>query len=418
MSAALVFSPSLSGHRPVYCQVIADVLHGAGKPVVVAGALRDMPASRRDSFVEKLRRHGPVHLVDTSRMSRGGREVTLAQMARLVRDAGADLTVLTEADDHVRTLVRQIGPGGRLPGRRVGLFLRTTRYFHIGRARESRYDALRRWRHGRTRWDRDPYLFHEHLLPRFGLLDAALCLDEAFVAAHGAPHQWLPDVYASFDAEDWALDHREQVLMEQLARFKDRLGDRPLLVYYGLAQARRGYPDVLRLAEAVDGAVAHCGVLAPIAGEEAEVERLRAALTRRGALFESDGYVEGYGAARRFFAAGGGVVLPYRRHYGSSGVMLQALDAGRPVLVPNRGLMAWRVASFGLGRTAPEGSFAGLRAAFEALYGEDEAAYAPRVQAFMTSFSRDRVVAALSHAFGLGGQAVAPPSPPSGMVAA
>ena len=52
------------------------------------------------------------------------------------------------------------------------------------------------------------------------------------------------------------------------------------------------------------------------------------------------------------------------QHLGSSGAMLQALMAGRPVLVPDQGLMAWRVRNFGLGLTYVPGDRRDMRYKF------------------------------------------------------
>jgi len=68
-----------------------------------------------------------------------------------------------------------------------------------------------------------------------------------------------------------------------------------------------------------------------------------------------------------FLRAARAVVLPYRHHDGSSGIMLQAAAAGRPVLVPDRGLMAWRTRRFGLGETFADGDLAGMRRGFRSL---------------------------------------------------
>jgi hypothetical protein len=149
---ALIYSPALGGHRQVYCREIADVMRRAGHDVVLAGAIGVLEEPRRAAFVEALRRGGEVTLVDTSAMPRGGRDATLAQLGRLVREHGAELTVLAEADDHLRLLTHQAVPGRRLPGRRVGLFLRSTRYAHVGRLRETLYERARRLRCGSGAW--------------------------------------------------------------------------------------------------------------------------------------------------------------------------------------------------------------------------------------------------------------------------
>ena len=74
----LLFSPALGGHRQVYCRVLTDILHEAGC-AVVCGRLDGGTSVRpsRSGFVEALRRRGPVDLVDTTVLPRGGRDIDL-----------------------------------------------------------------------------------------------------------------------------------------------------------------------------------------------------------------------------------------------------------------------------------------------------------------------------------------------------
>jgi hypothetical protein len=408
----LLFSPALEGHRQVYCTVFTDILHDAGCTVVVAGSLRRLAEPARAALVQRLRRRGRVELVDTTALPRGGRDIGLDALSRLVNERGADITVLAEADDHLGLLTRQMVPGRRIPGRRVGIFLRGTRYVHVGRDPDPWRNRAGRWRRGQVAWNTDPYVVHERLMRRFGLLDAALCLDEVFVGTHGRPYEWLPDIYASFDDDDWALSETERAWLSRLLEFCARQRESPVLLYYGTAHVRRGYPLLLRLAVDLGASFVHCGAPASVADPDGELARLRASLDRRGALFETDAYLPGFGVAREFMRAAPCAILPYRRHYVSSGVMLQALDAGRPVLVSDRGLMAWRTLRFGLGRTYADGSYEALRRETARLLDEKPAAYAPQMESFMSFFGRERVVAAVRHALDLGGPAAPTPFAP------
>jgi len=407
----LIYSPALGGHRQVYCRVFTQILHEAGCGVAVAGSFGALDAADRATLEEALRRNGPTELVDTAALPRGGRDIGLDDFVRLVRERRADVTLLAEADDHLRLLTRQLVPGRRIPGRRVGVFLRGPRYIHAGRDPDPWRNRLGRWRRGRVAWTADPYIFHEHLLPRFRLLDAALCLDEVFVGSHGRPYRWLPDIFASFDAQDWTIAAEESMWLERLQEFCSRESESGVLVYYGTAQERRGYAALLRLAVDLGARFVHCGARPAAADASAFVTSARKELARRNALFETGAYLQGYGVAREFMRAAPCVVLPYRGHYVSSGVMLQALDAGRPVLVPTPGLMAWRTRKFGLGRTFAEGVYDDLRTEVERSLATSPEACAPQLAAFMRYFTRDRVAGAVRHALGLGG--VPAPTPAS-----
>jgi hypothetical protein len=399
----LVFSPALGGHRQNYCRALADILHDAGCAVVVAGSLGGLDPLERAAFEGALRRRGPVEVVDTSCLPRGGRDVGLEALCRLVGEQAAEITVLTEADDHLELLTRQMARRRRLPGRRVGIFLRGTRYVHVGRDPDPWRNRAGRWRRGRVAWRTDPYVFHERLMPRFRLLDAALCLDEVFVGTHGRPYEWLPDIFAGYAAEDWEMGEAGRTWLARLQEFRARDPGSNVLVYYGNAQARRGYPLLMRLAVDLEARFVHCGARPPVDDRGGELARLRETLAERGALFETGTSLPSFAVAREFMRAAPCAVLPYHRHYVSSGVMLQALDADRPVLVPDRGLMAWRTRAFGLGRTYAEGSYEDLRRETLRLLSETPAAHAPGIERFMGFFGRERVAAAVRHALGLGG---------------
>jgi hypothetical protein len=92
--------------------------------------------------------------------------------------------------------------------------------------------------------------------------------------------------------------------------------------------------------------------------------------------------------------------LPYSCHYGSSGLQLQALAAGKPTLVPDVGLMAWRVQAHGLGRCYAHGDEQDFRRAFAELLAQGPEPYANALRRFMACFARVRN-AQLDKAFGL-----------------
>jgi hypothetical protein len=75
--------------------------------------------------------------------------------------------------------------------------------------------------------------------------------------------------------------------------------------------------------------------------------------------------------------------------------MLQAIAAGRPVVVPDEGLMAFRTTSFGLGATYRAGEGDALRRAFGTLSARRPEAYAPRLRALTACFAPARVEAAV-----------------------
>ena len=95
------------------------------------------------------------------------------------------------------------------------------------------------------------------------------------------------------------------------------------------------------------------------------------------------------------------MVLPYDAgHLTSSGAMLQTLMAGRPVLVPDSGLMAIRVRTFGLGQTYRPDDRQDMRQKFLAMDSTPPADSAERADRFLDFFSREQFEAAMDAALG------------------
>jgi len=386
---ALVVSPSLAGHRVIYCRVLAGILAEAGYRVALAGATG---GDRPDPLLEDLVARPDVELLDIS-AALSGRSLPLPELAALAERTGADVTVLCEADDFLTRLAVE-GRGVRLRGRLVGLFVRATNEQYLrppsrlsrAKARLSAgaadAEALRALR--------------DRAFEKGGLVDVALVLDERYALRHPATHRWLPDIYREFGAPSTAAAAETEHLRRRLHQFLAGAGGRPVVVYVGANQHRRGYDRLLRLALDENGVFLHCGRF-DLDGEpsDGEVLTLRAALEHRRALFETGGPYLSADTAAAFLEAARCVVLPYRQHDGSSGVMLQALAAGRPVLVPDRGLMAYRARTFGLGVAFREGDAADLRRRFAGLQARGPGEYAARLDAYMGFFSRAQLAAAV-----------------------
>lgn len=415
MPTVVVFSPSLQGHRQTYCRVFAQILLDDGLDVVVVAGTgaASSGTGRTTVLLEELEiREGYSFIglpeAGVRRLQRSPRG-----FVRLLDHLGADAVVLTEADVMLRVLTR-CGARRGVPRRWVGVFIRSTNYVH--EASRPGGTVLRTAVHGSRkaarrirRWNTDARLFHEALLPGARLLDAALYLDETFVASHPRRALWLPDIFTSREGSAAKGGEEPRRWEPELRRFVAGQGRRPVFVYVGAPQSRRGYDTLLRLAVAEDGCFVHCG-----RGETTEPgdePGARRELRDRGRLFETGASYEDDATADLFLRQAAAVVLPYDHHLGSSGVMLQALAAGRPVLVPDEGLMARRVRGSGLGRTYRPGDWDDLRRNCRELFLEGPARYGAGIEAFIAGFSRAQTQAAVRHAMGYGAAPASPPLP-------
>lgn len=381
--------------------VLTDVALGLGHDVILAADFGSASIPGRSVHLDRFRDVGRVSFVDLSACPECGLGLDLPDFARLVRDVRADITVLAHADNHMRLLSSQIThPALRLPGRTVGVFISSTNYAHLAQLGVTVTDRARYVKRLPRKWKHEPSLFHGVLLPAFRLLDVALCLDEVFVGERGRPYFWMPDIAAPLLPPASGPSRECLKWRERLRPFLARDPQRPVLVYYGTAQARRGYDLLLRLALDEGASFVHAGRQG--ADEySVDVAALRAELARRGALFETGEYLEEFDSADMFLRCAHHVVLPYRGHFGSSGVMLQALRAGRPVLVPDLGLMAERVRRFGLGRVFRLGDQRDLRRQHEALSAADPGRFAEGTRRFLSYFTEAQVRASLEHALGV-----------------
>lgn len=399
--AALLVSASLLGHRVIYCRVLAGILVRLGYDVVVAGDLSDPEVAARPLVVDLGRRpHVTLHDAGAS-LEGPDAAAGLRAMAAEVLPA---LTLLTEADGLAAAM--RAASGRLVPGRLIALFIRATNYQYrrppgvLARLRRVAGDGSRTGQEG----------FHERFLPGRRPVDAALVLDERFAASHPATHAWLPDIYREHEPLDAAAAAETELWRDRLREMRAQALRRPVVVYVGTNQHRRGYDTLLRLAVDEDAHFLHCGRLgADDPAADARAAELRAVLARRGALLETGGGYLHPDTATEFLQAARCVVLPYRQHDGSSGVQLQSVAAGLPVVVPDRGLMAWRTRSFGLGRVYADGDEGDLRRAFHELQAAGPRPYAARLAAFASCFAEDQVAAAVRAAVTGEGPAAALP---------
>jgi hypothetical protein len=390
----------LDGHRQVYCERWASVLLARGFQVCLAASFTGMDArALLPEFTAMLDRPG-VSRADVSCFPAAGLDIGAAELAGLVGRVEAGITVLLEADDLLPAMSGQIGRGARLPGRRVGLFIRSTNYVYPGR-RPLRTELgwLRRLP---AEWREWPRLFHESLLPRHKLLDAALCLDEYFVATHQRTHHWIPDIFQTSSQADRPVgspagceEGDGRLLAARLRAFTDDHAGRELFVYFGTAYARRGYDTLLSLAVRRGGCFIHCGRRHDGDSFSGDIVALRGELERRGDLFETRSFVADFAAADLCLSVPPAIVLPYRHHLGSSGVMLQALRVGRPVLVPAEGLIGRRVRDHGLGAVYDQRDREALDRGVALLWARSPEQFAVPITRFLRRFSRDQVERAI-----------------------
>lgn len=352
MPNALIFSSSFDGHRQVYVFVIADILNKLGYKLFIAG---NFSANLNNTFyINKLNNNNAIIKINTCSYDGFGMGINNSELYNLQVKYKIDLTVFAEADNHIPLFISQLFPKKkRFHGRVIGIFLRPWHFY-----RNLDFVSRVRYIRGlRTRWKTDNRLFHEFLNKTFRLLSSTLCIDEFYVSKHRKIF-WLPDVFQQYaDNILLAETYDQKIWIERLNKFKQSNKDSFILFYFGAGQQRRGYDKLLKLAVDQGACFVHCGLRNDDEKYSYDVEELRIILKKDNKFFETNQYITDPLCIEYFFKAASHIVLPYFDFLGSSGVMLQALGYGIPVLVPDVGIIGYRTRKFNLGLTYDSDTF-------------------------------------------------------------
>lgn len=407
MRQVLLNMPMLEGgHYRIYCRELCDYFLSRDFFVTIAA---DLTGLHEYGQLEVLLDHPRVRFISDTWTGEARPAAQLRELTATVREVAADVVFLADHDRRLGLLTAQITrPWQRLPGRRVGLFLTSTNYVHdvrrpqlgrVGGRVEQAFLTLYRHRPLSPAQQRN---FHQFVMRYFPVLEAALSVDEVFVAKEGGSrYHWLPDI-AVWSGEGGQGSTEAAAWEAEISAFLATQGSRPVVAYVGMPQRRRGYEQLLQLACDIEGCLIHCGKLHGPGCDRFEQSPARATLHSRSAILESGRFYQDFDTAKVTFRAARCVVLPYRMsHLGSSGVMLQALMAGRPLLVPDQGLMGWRVRNFGLGLTYAPEDMRDVRYKFSLMQNMPTDSFTDAIGRFLAYFSRAQFEAAMDAALGL-----------------
>ena len=126
-----------------------------------------------------------------------------------------------------------------------------------------------------------------------------------------------------------------------------------------------------------------------------EFKALKNKLIQQQRIFEIDRWVSDQRIIDLFFESIKYLLIPYKNHYGSSGMMLDALSYGKPVLVPNTGLMSARIVDNQLGRTFKHLSYSSFCEQFHILRNEYQIYNKRTKEYYHHNFSQEKIFKAL-----------------------
>jgi glycosyltransferase involved in cell wall biosynthesis len=402
----LIYSPDVVGHPRVYCRVIADALADQPCDLVIAMGFTPDAGLAQSPDLHPLQGRDRVTLVDTREHSgRGHPHLTAEELVALQTSFGIDTTLFIEADksnDEFRRIAAGNAP--RLRGRTLGIFANTAEWYpgedsFTGERKTIRARNLRTTLGNikRAIFNRrdTPKHFYERVVIGERVLDEIIVKDERLAQWRGAPVRWMPEISRPAAApetveESAEFENRSSELSSFLAA---NVGREPVL-YFGDAAYYKGYDLFLEfVAQSKDTCAIHAGRTYDPKQRSyfrSDVEALRAQLRREGRLLETNDYVHSERLKRLYFSTPRVYVTTHRLALSSSTV-IQAIELGKPVLVPDRGLLGYRVRTNALGDVYDYEDLADLGRKAQSLWNSDLSRFAASAQAFWLGFSDEAV---------------------------
>ena len=121
-----------------------------------------------------------------------------------------------------------------------------------------------------------------------------------------------------------------------------------------------------------------------------DVEALRAQMTKEKRLYETNAYVHS-NRLKEFLFGSIRLYITTHRLALSSATVIQALELGKPVLVPDRGLLGYRVRKNNLGDVYSYEDLSDLRRKAEKLWHSDLSRFSVPAKSFWQRFSDESI---------------------------
>jgi hypothetical protein len=406
MKRVLLYSPDVVGHPRVYCRVIADALAGQPCELVIAMGFTDSVGLNDSPDLQPLAARPGVTLIDTRDFSQSrAPHLSAEEIVALQSRFEVDTTLFIEADKSNAEFTRiASGAAARLRGRNLGIFANTAEWYpgedsFTGQRRRLIAPTLRTTLGNvkRALFNRKqsvPY-FYEHVIIGSKVLDEILVKDERLAQWRGEPVFWMPEISrpaATPETPQESAEYKQR--QEELRAFLQANPGREPVLYFGDAAFYKGYDLFLQFLASTPSA---CGIHAGRSYDvlqraqfRCDVDALRAQLAREGRLYETNAYVHSQRLKELFFGSIR-VYLTTHRLALSSSTVIQALELGKPVLVPDRGLLGHRVKANALGAVYRYEDLDDLRRQADTLWRGELDSFRQPIADFWARFSDDVV---------------------------
>ena len=339
----MIFEPRLEGHHMSWLRYISEDFLSVG--FEVSWAVDYGPEGKKklqDQLASLLSHVRPMSLFDGTGTFRGNNKVNA--MAQCFQESGADHVFLNSFDEIASNTLRLAAFGIRPPeilrGRIGGVYLRPRFLAHAMRPPGNMIKALGFRNLCRGGWFKCIYLTDKTLLQSTRSLE-------------GKSHLYfLPDPWSG------DFSHQKNNARKALGISQDAF----VFLNYGIGDRRKGLHLVLQALLDVPRE-SHIVLLCAGHGpQQRDVKKGLSLLQQQNKAHVLDRYVSDDEEALCFCSADV-VLLPYIKHFGSSGVLSRAAAAGKMVIASDEGLIARLVQTHNLGWVVHTNNVASLRKA-------------------------------------------------------
>jgi hypothetical protein len=237
--------------------------------------------------------------------------------------------------------------------------------------------------------------FYEKITIQSGMLDEILVKDERLADWRGPPVHWMPEISRPIGVPE-SLEERAEFLRRrsEIENFLAFDRDREPVLYFGDAAYYKGYDLFLEFVASTPSTCAiHAGRSYDAQQKSyfrSDVEALRAQIKSENRLYEMNSYVHTQ-RLKEFLFDSIRLYITTHRLALSSSTVIQALERGKPVLVPDRGLLGYRVRKNNLGDVYSYEDLSDLRQKAEKLWGSDLSRFSALARSFWQAFSDESI---------------------------
>ena len=406
MKRILLYSPDVVGHPRVYCRVIADALAVQPCQLVVAMGFTDAIGLNESPDIQPLSSRTGVQLIDTRTVSRAGQpHLTVEELVELQDRFDIDTTLFIEADKSKAEFLRiAAGKAPRFQGRNLGIFANTAEWYpgedsFSGQQRTLLAPTVRTTLGNLKRaiFNRreSAHYFYEKIIIQSEVLDEIITKDERLADWRGLPVHWMPEISRPVSVPESAEDAAEFVRgRSEIEGFLTTNQHREPVLYFGDAAYYKGYDLFLEFVASTPSTCAiHAGRSYDAQQKSyfrCDVEKLRAQMKREKRLFETNAYVHS-NSLKEFLFGSIRLYITTHRLALSSSTVIQALELGKPVLVPDRGLLGYRVRKNNLGDVYNYENLSDLRRKAETLWNCDQTCFSGPAKSYWQRFSDEAI---------------------------